>query len=259
MMEVPSWPLAAVVGALAGLLSGSLVAVLVTQAQRARVLTLPGRCPHCAARLRLTDLVPLAQRHCRACGTDHGSWQRALELTTAALFAVMGARFSLSPLLPAVWYLTALAVALAAIDIRHHRLPDRLILPSYPLALLLLGAAALALPGSGGHLVRALAGMAAGAGFYLLLALIQPAGIGWGDVKLSGLLGLYLGWFGVTALVTGVAGAFLLAALTGLGLLAAGRATRKTHLPLGPFMLAATLAVIVAAGAWPPLASLATS
>lgn len=254
MMQVPSWPLAAAVGALAGLAAGSLVTVVVTGTQRAWVPAAAARCPHCAARLRLADLVPLARRHCRACGTAQGGWHRTLELTTAALFAVMGARFGFSPLLPAVWYLTALAVALAAIDIRHHRLPDRLTLPSYPLALLLLGAAALALPGSGGQLVRALAGMAAAAGFYLLLALIQPAGIGWGDVKLSGLLGLYLGWFGVTALVTGLAGAFALAALTGLGLLLAGRATRKTQLPLGPFMLAATLAVIVAAGAWPPLA-----
>jgi leader peptidase (prepilin peptidase) / N-methyltransferase len=77
---------------------------------------------------------------------------------------------------------------------------------------------------------------------------VYPAGIGWGDVKLSGLLGLYLGWIGLFALAIGLAAGFVLAALAGLALIAGGRATRKSQIAFGPYMLAGSLAVIIAAG-----------
>ena len=181
-------------------------------------------------------------------------WRAALALLTGALFAAMALRFGLSPLLPAVWYLAAAGVALAVIDAREHRLPDRLTLPSYPAAVVLLGGGGLLLPHGGWHLVRALAGLAAAGAFFLLLAFIRPGDIGWGDVKLSGVLGFYLGWFGAGALLAGLAGAFVLAAVTGLALIAAGRATRKSHLPFGPFMIASALAVIALGALYPPLA-----
>ena len=93
-----------------------------------------------------------------------------------------------------------------------------------------------------------MAGLAAAWLFFALLAGIHPAGLGWGDVKLSGVLGLYLGWLGAAALLAGLLGAFVLAALAGLGLIAAGKATRKSLLPFGPFMLASAIAVIAASG-----------
>ncbi len=181
-------------------------------------------------------------------------WRAALALLTGALFAAMALRFGLSPLLPAVWYLAAAGVALAVIDAREHRLPDRLTLPSYPAAVVLLGGGGLLLPHGWWHLLRALAGLAAAGAFFLVLALIRPGDLGWGDVKLSGLLGFYLGWFGAGAVAAGVAGAFVLAAVTGLALIAAGRATRKSHLPFGAFMIASALAVIAMGGLYPPLA-----
>ena len=91
-------------------------------------------------------------------------------------------------------------------------------------------------------------GLACASAFYLILALVYPAGIGWGDVKLSGLLGLYLGWIGPPALVLGVAGGFVLAAVAGVGLIVAGRATRRSQIAFGPFMLAGAIAVIVSLG-----------
>jgi leader peptidase (prepilin peptidase) / N-methyltransferase len=72
-------------------------------------------------------------------------------------------------------------------------------------------------------------------------------------VKLSGILGLFLGWFGVQALVYGIVGGYLLAAVAGLGLIVARRATRKTKLAFGPFLLIATMAVIIATGTGGPL------
>ena len=118
-------------------------------------------------------------------------------LLTAAVFVVMAVRFGPSPVLPAFCFLGAVGVALAFIDARYQRLPDALTLLSYPVALVLLGAAALAVPDGGRRFVVALIGLAAAWLLFLIQALIYPAGIGWGDVKLSGVLGLYLGWLGV--------------------------------------------------------------
>ncbi len=171
----------------------------------------------------------------------------ALALAAAVLLAAGVLRFGLSALLPAYAYLALLSIPLAVIDVREHRLPDRLTLPSCPVALALLGAAALAHGGSSGgrHYLHALAGLAGCAAFYGVLWLISPASIGLGDVKLAGVLGLYLGWSGLGATMAGLLGGFVLAAVVGMVLIAAGRATRKTHIPFGPFMLAATLAVLL--------------
>jgi leader peptidase (prepilin peptidase) / N-methyltransferase len=256
-VHVPQWDAAAAAGA-AGLMAGGYVTVLVGRAPAARTISGSlrelrrhplGECPRCAAGLRAADMIPLAGwvrtgGTCRHCGEPFGAWHTAAELITAALFVLMGVRFGARPVLPAFCYLAAIAVALAFIDARHKRLPDMLTLPSYPVALLLLGAAALATPDGTGDLIRAIAGLACASAFYLVLALIYPAGIGWGDVKLSGLLGLYLGWAGTAALAIGLAAGFVLAALAGIGLIAVGKATRKSQIPFGPFMLAGALAVI---------------
>jgi leader peptidase (prepilin peptidase) / N-methyltransferase len=174
-----------------------------------------------------------------------GGFAAGLALATATLLATGALRFGLSALLPAWCYLALVSVPLAVTDALTHRLPDRLTLPSYPAALALLGGAALAVPDGGRHFAGALAGLAACVLFYGALVLASPASIGLGDVKLSGVLGLYLGWFGLRAVFTAVLGAFVLAAAVGLVLIAARRATRKTHIPFGPFMLAAAIAVLL--------------
>ena len=222
------------------------------------MLGAPGRCPACGARPRAAGAIPLVggllrRGRCRGCAGATGAWRPAVELGTGALFAVMTLRFGFSPVLPAFWLLAALAVVLAVVDLAHRRLPDQLTLPAYPAAAALLGAAALAIPGGARHFLSALAGMAAAWLFFLLLALIYPAGLGWGDVKLSGVLGLYLGWLGAAAVLAGVLGAFAVAALAGLTLIAAGRATRKSQIPFGPFMLASAIAVIACSGLVPAL------
>ena len=157
----------------------------------------------------------------------------------------MAMRFGPSPALPAFCYLAGIGVPLAVIDARCQRLPDALTLPSYPVALALLGFAALLLPGGAGHFRGALAGMALAWGVFLLQVLLYPAGLGWGDVKLAGLLGLYLGWLGQGALVAGLFLGYLFAAAAGLALIAARRASRKSRLPFGPYLLAGTLSAIL--------------
>lgn len=166
----------------------------------------------------------------------------------ALALGIMGWRFGLSPALPAYGYLAVAGAALAVIDARQRRLPDRLTLPSYPVALALLGLAALLLPGGGRPFLGALLGMGSALLLFGAQAVIYPDGLGWGDVKLAGILGLYLGWLGLAALVAGLVLGYLLAGLAGAGLIAAGRASRKTQLPFGPFLLAGTLAAIALSG-----------
>lgn len=176
------------------------------------------------------------------------SWARLATLATLVTVAAVVARFGLNPQTPAFCYLAALGVPLAFIDLREYRLPDALTLPSYPASLLLLGVAAPFVPGGAGRFGHALIGMAAAVLLFFLLLLAFPAGLGMGDVKLAGPLGACLGWLGATAFLAGLMAAWLLAAVTGLGLIAAGRANRKTQLPFGPFLIAATLGVALAVG-----------
>ncbi len=167
-------------------------------------------------------------------------------LLTLAGCAAMGLRFGPSPVLPAFCYLAAVAVPLGFIDARHWRLPDVLTLPSYPAAIALLGSAAPFIPNGPVFLMHALIGCGTAVTLYLALSLVDGTGMGGGDVKLSGVLGLYLGWIGAPALVAGLLGAFVLAAAGGLALIVAGKATARSQLPFGPCMLAAAIAAILA-------------
>ncbi|MFJ9636606.1 prepilin peptidase [Streptomyces sp. NPDC101178] len=157
-------------------------------------------------------------------------------LACLALAAATGAR----PELAAWLLLTPPAVLLATVDRRVHRLPDPLTLPLAAAAVLLLGGAAL-LPGHAGSWTSGLLGGLVLGGFYLLLFLINPDGMGFGDVKLALTLGLALGWYGWEVLFLGGFAGFLFGAAYGLGLVLLRRAGRKTGIPFGPFMIAGAL------------------
>jgi leader peptidase (prepilin peptidase) / N-methyltransferase len=147
--------------------------------------------------------------------------------------------------LPAYLYLGALGVCLAAIDADVHRLPDPLVLPAYPVALVLLGVASWG-TGEWGALLRAAIAGAVLWLAYLVLALLSPGGLGFGDVKLAGVLGMFLGWLGWGPVVAGSFAAFLLGGLAALVLLMARRVSRSSHIAFGPAMLAgAWLALFV--------------
>ena len=185
------------------------------------------------------------RRRCRECRLAFAAWYPAAGLVTAAALAAMWLRFGASPVLPAFCCLAAAGVPLGFVDARYQRLPDLLTLPSYPVGLAALGIAAIFAADGGGHFAGALIGMAAVWLFFVLQVFVYPAGMGWGDVKLSGLIGLYLGWFGAGPVIAGLLAGYLLAAVTGIGLIVTRRATRRSHLPFGPFMLAGALGVIL--------------
>jgi leader peptidase (prepilin peptidase) / N-methyltransferase len=138
----------------------------------------------------------------------------------------------------AVWLLIApVTVLLALVDLRVHRLPDVLTLPLAAATAALLGLAA-AVPGATGSWPTALLGGLALGAAYFVLFLINPAGMGFGDVKLALALGTALGWYGWPVLLTGAFAGLACGALYGLALVALRRAGRGTAIALGPFMIA---------------------
>ena len=143
-------------------------------------------------------------------------------------------------------YFLWMAARLAVIDIRSHLLPNRIVLPSYWAAVPLTVAAVVAAGGFDvGAALRVLGGGAVLWLVYFVLRVVYPAGMGFGDVKLAGVLGLYLGFLSWEHLFWGTAAAFLLGGLYGLGLIVTRRGTAKSAIPFGPFMLAGTAIALV--------------
>ncbi|CAM5516562.1 hypothetical protein STAFG_3743 [Streptomyces afghaniensis 772] len=156
----------------------------------------------------------------------------ATALVCAALAAATGTRPELG-----VWLLLApVGVLLTAVDFRVRRLPDPLTLPFAAAALVLLGLTAL-VPEHAGEWTTALLGSLALGGGYFVLFLINPAGMGFGDVKLALGAGAVLGWYGWPTVMLGTFAGFLLGALYGGALVVARRAGRKTAIPFGPFLI----------------------
>ncbi len=235
---------------LIGLVIGSFLNVVIWRVPRGEsIVSPPSACPKCGQEIRPYDNIPVVswlvlRGRCRDCGNPISARYPLVEIGTALLFAGMGWRFGLSWELPAFLYFAAIAVALSLIDIDTKRLPNVITLPSYAVggALLLLPAV---IDGSWDGYLRAWVGALALFAFYFLLAFIYPAGMGFGDVKLAGLIGLYLGWLGWGSLLVGAFLGFLLGAVVGIALMVRGRAGRKTKIPFGPFMLmGAGIAVI---------------
>lgn len=142
--------------------------------------------------------------------------------------------------------LLAVGCTLLVIDVRSHRLPDRIVLPTLAslLALVILDAL---VTGGGERSLRAGAGLLILGGFYALLRLISREGMGGGDVKLAAVIGLVLGWHGWQALAVGAASAFVLGALHAIVLMSLRRADRSTRIAFGPWMIiGAMLGILVA-------------
>jgi leader peptidase (prepilin peptidase) / N-methyltransferase len=170
-------------------------------------------------------------------------WLRWLVPLTGAALAVVAGSLVRPPLAAAATAALALfGSPLAVIDLRDRRLPDALTLPCLGVVAGLLAAAACA-GGEWRALLRAAAGAVAVGGLFAVLALARPGSAGLGDAKLGLSTGAVAGWFGWGALLDSVFAAFLLAALTAAGLIAARRTgLRGGSLPFGPFLLAGCLA-----------------
>ncbi len=244
------------VAAVLGLLIGSFLNVVVWRVPRGQsIVRPPSACPACGHAIRPWDNVPVMswlvlRGRCRDCGAPISVRYPAVEAGTGLAFALVTAWAGLVPELPALLYLTAVGIALALIDLELHRLPDAIVLPSIGVGLVLLALAS-ALSGDWGSLVRAVAGGAILFALYFVIMLVSPRGMGFGDVKLAALLGLYLGSFGWGALVVGGFAAFVLGGIYGTGLILLRRGGRKTGVPFGPWMLlGAAVGIVVGPSIW---------
>ncbi|MEV8369733.1 prepilin peptidase [Microbacterium sp. NPDC064584] len=248
-------PVLAIVAGLLGLAVGSFLNLVAVRVPAGIPVIQGGRCPRCgsaiAARYRAPVLGRLMVRgRCTHCGEPVPLRYPLVEAFTGVAFAAVvwfflavftdtsWARMPVAvPLvLIAYLYFAAISIVLTLIDLDTHRLPNAIVLPSYPVAIGLLTLAAL-FSADWPALLRAGIGMAILYAFYFLLRLIRPGGMGGGDVKLAGIIGLYLGWIGWGALAVGAFFAFFYGGVFGIGLMIARRAGRKTAIPFGPWMI----------------------
>ncbi len=234
-----------------GLLLGSFGNVVVHRVPEGASVVRPrSACPGCGAEISARDNVPvvswlLLRGRCRACGEPISVRYPLLELTCGLLFAAVAWRVGASWLLPGLLLLAWLLLVLAVIDARTRRIPNALTYPLAPVlaALLVVGAlldgdpaAALRIP---------LAGLA-GFAVLLAIALASPRGMGMGDVKLAGVIGLGLGALGWGEVVVGLFAGFLLGGIAAIALLATGARSRRDAIPFGPYLALGAIAALLA-------------
>ncbi|QEV45786.1 prepilin peptidase [Streptomyces vinaceus] len=194
----------------------------------------------------------LGPPHCRGGGAAtpahrYGTAPAGTATLAGVLCGVLGAAVGGRPEAAVFVAAAPVLLLLALVDLAVQRLPDVLTLPLAGALALGLGAAAL-LPGAAGSWTGALTGGGALAGAYLLLFLLNPAGMGFGDVKLALALGVTIGWYGWGVWAAGAFLGFLYGALYGLALVLRGSAGRRTAFPFGPFMAAGALTGVLLGG-----------
>ncbi|MGN6426711.1 prepilin peptidase [uncultured Leifsonia sp.] len=239
-----------------GLLIGSFLNVVAYRVPAGLSIVRPrSACPGCGARIRAWDNVPvmswlLLRGRCRDCSQPI-SWRYPfVEAATGVLFIVVAVKFAPAVLgaadaattiaamlqLAAFLYFAGVSVALALIDLDTHTLPNAIVYPSYLVGLVLLTAAAL-LSGDWSAIATAVIGSAGLFALYLIIALASPRGMGFGDVKLAGVVGLFLGYLGLGPLLVGAFAAFVLGGLFGV-VVRAVRPGGSRGIAFGPWMFA---------------------
>ena len=233
----------AILSFLFGIILGSFLNVVAYRLPRKESLILPqSRCTSCSAHIKYYDNIPvvswlLLRGRCRSCKSKISLRYLIVELGTGFLFILIVEKFeSRSPiLLAAVLFLAAITITLAVIDLDTHTLPNRILLPGF-----IIGSLTLGIEGIVNHhysaLVRAVMGALALGLFYLILSLIYPGGMGMGDVKFAGLLGLFLGYLSWGVLLVATFSAFFLGGIFAIALVLTRNANRKGGIPFGPWM-----------------------
>jgi leader peptidase (prepilin peptidase)/N-methyltransferase len=228
-------PFGVVLLALTGAAVGSFLNVVAHRLPAGISLVRPrSACPACGVPIAPYDNIPVVswvwlRGHCRSCGSGISARYPIIEALTAALFAAVALRAdSPQELWPGLAFV-AMLVAVAAIDLEHRIVPNRILAPAA------LAAVALwAVTDADRVPQNLLAGLIAGT-FLLVFAVIYPAGMGMGDVKLAAVMGLFLGRSVAPALFIG----FAAGAVIGVAMMVArGASARKRAIPFAPFLAA---------------------
>ncbi len=251
--------LGTVVLGLVGLAVGSFLNVVIYRVPEGRSIIRPASaCPSCQAAIAPRDNIPilswlLLRGRCRSCGVRISPRYPLVEALTALVWLGLGWWAGATGewgLLPWLLVLGSACVALTVIDLDHHRLPDAIVLPLYPIGIA--GLAVAGLVDGEWPLIPAAIGVAVWlvviGGVWLISG---GRGMGFGDVKLAPVLGATLGWVSVSAAVVSLFLAFALGAVVGIILMVAGRAGRKSAIPFGPFLVAgAGIGLVAGSGVW---------
>ncbi len=264
----------AVAAGVFGTLIGSFLNVVAWRVPRGESLLPDSHCPRCNAPIKPWQNVPIVswialRGKCASCGERISVRYPLVELGTGIAFvlvtlwaalAMPAAGFGAAGFGsadagviedPAAWltspswwialaaflWFAAASIALTIIDIEHHRLPNRVVIPSLIVVLSLLTAATL-IDQDIARLTSTLGGAATLFALYFVIVFAYPRGMGGGDVKLAPLVGGVLGYVGWPALAVGGFAGFVFGAVFGVVLMIMGRAGRRSAIPFGPFMLA---------------------
>lgn len=207
------------------------------------------RCPACQEPRSGFPLVPAVtalatRRRCASCDRLIGVRDPIIEVTCGLLFAGVAARLGPVAELPAFLVFVAALVVLAFVDLEHLLLPNRILYPALFAVAGLLGVASL-VHWDAAPAVHAVIGGAAAFTAFFLLNLIYPRGLAFGDVRLAGLIGTALGWFGLRLAVIGFFLSFLFSSVIGIGLIVLRIRRRNEAIPFGPFMALGAVAALL--------------
>lgn len=233
----------AVVCALIGLVVGGFLQPLAQRTPMRERMRLPSpHCMRCGTAISSTQAWPWSARltgsnACTTCGNKLWSTLPWFEIACAAAFAVVAGRFGWAWALPAYLVFTYAAVVLTFVDIRHHIIPNRIVYPTLFASLPILLIAAIA-DDSFDSLLRAVIGMLGASAFFYVVWWIYPRGMGFGDVRLALLIGLFCGWIGIGNVFLGVLFGLVLGAFSGLLFVVLRFIGMKDPIPYGPFLLA---------------------
>ena len=238
------------VSAAGGLVIGDEMEVLVERMGERRPLDRPWwRCPTCDAPATGLAVVPLAGvlwRRCAACADPfpHRLRPVVLAVVSAAVLGAMAARLGADVVLAPYAVFGLSMVAISAVDLERYIIPNRIVYPT--LALLIpLFVISSAVDHRWGSLGRAAIAAAAAFSGFFVLHLAVPKGMGFGDVRLAGVIGLATGWLGLGHAFVGFFAGFVLGAVIGIAFVVATGGGRKTRIPFGPFLAAGAVFSIV--------------
>jgi leader peptidase (prepilin peptidase)/N-methyltransferase len=241
-MDIPSFFLIAM-AVIIGLVIGSFLNVVAYRVPLGlSVVKPPSACPVCDHQIRWYDNIPVIGwmrlgGKCRDCDSPISGRYPLVEAGTGVSFGLVSWLVGPTALLTAYLFFAATTIALVLTDIDHKRLPDRIVFTGTGLTVALFIGGSL-IEGQTDQLVPAFIGGAAYLVLFFALFMLTPGGFGFGDVKLSFLLGFVMAYSGWEELVVGVFLAFLIGGLIGTGIILFTKRGRKTKMPFGPAMMA---------------------
>ncbi len=201
----------------------------------------PSHCTSCNNRLQAIDLIPvfsflLLKGRCRHCGEKISIEYMLIELFTGFMFALGYIKFGLTLYLLVYICLISLLIVITFIDLQHQIIPDSALIVALALGLIF------TITNISTSFKEAILGMILGGGFFLAVAvlsqlILKKDGLGGGDIKLMGVIGLYLGW---RLTVLSILLSIYSGGILGLILILTGIKKRGDYIPFGPFIAIGT-------------------